>query len=105
MKRYRVVIESSALDDLDRSYVWGCQQWGVAQARTWYAGVKEAIRALAKLPNRHPLAPESGEFAEEVRHLALGRYRVLYTIRPNAVHVLHLRGPFARRDMDADRMP
>jgi hypothetical protein len=41
------------------------------------------------------LASENGHFAEEIRQLLYGRgrnrYRILFTIGEEAVHVLHIR--------------
>jgi hypothetical protein len=34
------------------------------------------------------------EFAEEIRQMIVGRYRVLFTIQKGKVHVLHIRGAY-----------
>ncbi len=52
------------------------------------------LRQLSVLPGGLPLAPEDNEFSEEIRQLIVGRYRVLFTIRKNKVHVLHVRGAY-----------
>jgi hypothetical protein len=50
---------------------------------------------LADNPERCSLAPEDESFPEEIRNLLYGKrkniYRVIFTIRAEAVHVLHFR--------------
>lgn len=97
MKKYKIKLEISVLQDIERSYVWGCKQWGVEQAKKWYRSTKETIRNLAVFPERHPVAPETEgktEFQEEIRQMVFQRYRILFTIKGNTVHVLHVRGAF-----------
>jgi plasmid stabilization system protein ParE len=47
------------------------------------------------MPERCPLAPEDALHAEEIRELFYGklpgRYRILFTVRHESVHVLHIR--------------
>jgi plasmid stabilization system protein ParE len=93
MTRHLVVIEESAQDDVRQSYEWGCRFWGRKAARKWARELQTAIlRQLGVTPKAFPLAPEDREFAEEIRQLVVGRYRVLFTIRGRKVHVLHIRG-------------
>ena len=62
-------------------------------AHTWYGGLRDAIRALRKYPNRCPTTPED----KDLRHLLYGKtphiYRVVYRIseRQKQVEVLHIR--------------
>ena len=98
MKRYKVVTEEPAIENIETSFEWGCRTWGVKQARTWVSELRSAILSLARFPERHPIAPENDEFAETIRQMIIGRYRVLFTIRGIKVHVLHVRGPFAETD-------
>lgn len=97
--KYHVVFELSAARDLDKSYEWGCTEWGKAQARKWHSKILQAIRTLAEFPERQPLAPENEEFDEEIRQLVYGRYRILFTIREDAVYVLHCRGAYTGKDI------
>lgn len=94
--KYKVVIELSAENDIDQSYVWGCNEWGTAKARKWYNSLLKAIKSLAEFPERYPIAPENDEFSEEIRQLVYGRYRVLFTIRGKNVCVLHCRGAYTK---------
>lgn len=94
MKRSRVIVELSAQTDIERSYQWGVRHWGKVRADEWARQLRQACRQLATLASRHPIAPENDGFTETIRHMVTGRYRVLFTIRGNNVHVLHVRGPF-----------
>ena len=95
MKRYSVVLEESAQADVRESYDWGCRAWGKRQAQQWARELRTAmLNQLGAMPNALPLAPEDGEFVEEIRQLIVGRYRVLFTIKSRKVHVLHVRGAY-----------
>ena len=95
MKRYVVIFEESAQENVRDSYDWGCRAWGKKQAEQWIRELRIAVlRQLSVLPGGLPLAPEDNEFSEEIRQSIVGRYRVLFTIRKNKVHVLHVRGAY-----------
>jgi len=95
MKRYAVVFEESAQADVRESYEWGCRVWGKKQTEQWVRHLRAAVaKQLSIVPRGFPLAPENDEFAEEIRQMIVGRYRVLFTIRKSAVHVLHIRGAY-----------
>ena len=95
MKRHAVILEESAQADVRHSYEWGCRFWGKRIAQKWARELRIAIlKQLSVTPMAFPLAPEDVEFAEEIRQMAVGRYRVLFTIRDRKVHVLHIRGPY-----------
>jgi plasmid stabilization system protein ParE len=82
MKRYLVVFEKSAQVDVDESYNWGCRVWGKKEAQRWVRQLRVAVsKQLSIVPKGFPLAPEDGEFSEEIRQMVVGRYRVLFTIR------------------------
>ena len=96
MKRYAVIFEDSAQTDVRESYEWGCRVWGKKEAQTWVRGLRTAVlRQLSIMPKGFPAAPENDEFAEEIRQMIVGRYRVLFTIRKGKVHVLHIRGAYS----------
>lgn len=97
MKRYAVVFEVSAQEDVRRSYDWGCRVWGKKEAQRWARELRAAVsNQLGLVPKGFPLAPEAEEFSAEIRQMIVGRYRVLFTIRRSKVHVLHVRGPFLK---------
>jgi plasmid stabilization system protein ParE len=94
--KYRVKIEVPAQQDIRTSLAWGRKNWGVAQAQKWAQELRKAIATLATFPERHPIVPEleQEELDDEVRQMIFQRYRVLFTIKRNTVHVLHVRGAF-----------
>ena len=98
MKRYIVIFEESAQADVRASYQWGCRTWGKRKAQQCARQFRSAVfNQLAIVPKGFPLAPENNEFAEEIRQMVVGRYRVLFTIEEREVHVLHVRGAYAGR--------
>lgn len=97
MKRYEVIIEESAQENVRKSFYWGCRAWGKQQAQEWVTQLRTAVLTrLAVVPKAFPLAPENDEFSEEIRQMIVGRYRVLFTIKGRKVHVLHVRGASIR---------
>ena len=90
---YDVVIEAQAQEDLENAYLWLYQQIG-ARALKWFYSIEEALLSLDRFPKRCGLAPENAFFKEEIRQRLFGRkhrYRILFTIKSNQVHVLHIR--------------
>ena len=97
MKRYAIVFEESAEADVRVSYDWGCRVWGKREAQRWVRQLRTAVfKQLSPVPKGFPPAPEDDEFADEIRQMIVGRYRVLFTIRKHKVHVLHIRGAHVR---------
>jgi plasmid stabilization system protein ParE len=95
MKRYAVVFEQSAQQDVRESYEWGCRVWGKRETQQWVSQLRTAVsKQLAVVSKAFPLAPEDDEFSEEIRQMVVGRYRVLFTIRGLKVNVLHVRGAY-----------
>ncbi len=102
MKRYTIVIEDTAGQELRASFAWGVRAWGRPQAQRWFSRMIRQMKTLTTLPERCPIAPECDEFAETVRHLSVGRYRILFTVHGKQVHILHVRGAFAGEDAPDD---
>ena len=97
MKRYTVIFETSAQENVRESYDWGCRAWGKKEAQRWVRDLRTAIvRQLSIVPKGFPLAPEDDEFAEEIASSSWV-YRILFTIRKSKVHVLHVRGSYNRK--------
>ena len=95
MKRYRVIFEESAQENVRQSYDWGCRAWGKREAQHWARELRSAVvKQLGVVPKGFPLAPENEEFSEEIRQMVIGRYRVLFIIKGRNVHVLHVRGAY-----------
>ena len=98
MKRYRVIIEESAQENVRESYNWGCRNWGKREAQQWARQLRTVVlKQLGVMPKAFPLAPENDEFSEEIRQMVVGRYRMLFTIKASEVHMLHVRGAYVGR--------
>lgn len=57
----------------------------------WYRGIRAAILGLATSADRCGPAYEDRYFREQIRHRLYDSYKVLFTIRGEVVHVLHIR--------------
>ena len=50
MKRYRVIFEESAQENVRESYDWGCLAWGKREARQWARELRDAVvKQLARI--------------------------------------------------------
>ncbi len=91
---YRVVIETRAIRDIDEATGWIAAQASEAAER-WFNAIEAEINTLSRFPERCPRAREDGLFKYELRQLVFGRrhgrYRVIFTIYEDTVHVLHVR--------------
>ena len=94
MKLYQVIILPAAERDIGEAYEWLAEQDAAAAIR-WYNQLMEVIFSLDSLPERCPLAPESNSFNREIREIFHGRrrhkYRILFIVSEDEVHVLHVR--------------
>jgi plasmid stabilization system protein ParE len=91
---YKLVIQPSALADLDEAYRWIAQQ-SPESAADWFNRFVEALFTLEQFPRRCEVAPESKFVGREIRQLLYGRrsgvYRALFAIQAREVHILHTR--------------
>jgi plasmid stabilization system protein ParE len=95
MKKYTVILHSDAESDIESSFKWGCRAWGEENAKLWAQKLRRAIgKQLTSLPLSCPLAPESEQLGISIRHLIVGRYRVLFTVRGRTVTILHVSGSY-----------
>ena len=82
----RVEIATSALADIEDTYLYIREQAGAAAAAdAWYNGLLDAIFSLEELPTRCPLAPESEDIGREVRQLVYKKHRILFAVLPGEV--------------------
>jgi plasmid stabilization system protein ParE len=87
---YQVIIEAPAQAEIEEALRWMANE-SPESAALWYFGLTEAVDRLKHFPRRCPRAPEDVAVKEEIRHLLYGKYRILFTIRDEYVHVLHVR--------------
>ena len=93
---YRVIVQPRAARD-----IWAAAQWLEDQSRSpakalrLVRGIRAKIETLKANPKRCPVDPDSAAYGEEVRMLLYGKrhgkYRVLFVIRGDTVHVLTVR--------------
>ena len=95
MEKFKLILHSDAELDIESSFKWGCRVWGEENAKLWVRKLRRAItKQLTSLPLACPIAPESEQLSVSIRHLIVGRYRVLFTVRGKTVTILHVSGPY-----------
>ena len=94
MTRFEVIILPAAEHDIGEAYEWIVEREPDAAIK-WYNQLLEIIFSLGFFPERCPLAPESKTLQTEIREIFHGRrhhkYRILFTVTKDKVHVLHVR--------------
>lgn len=94
MTKLRVIIQPPASGEIEQAFLWIAERNPDAAVK-WFTGLQKVIQSLETFPERCPLAPENDAFKEEIRQLVYGRrggrYQIFFTIRGDAVHVLHVR--------------
>ncbi|MGO9201529.1 MAG: type II toxin-antitoxin system RelE/ParE family toxin [Limisphaerales bacterium] len=94
MKRWNIIIEVPAQQDIAEAHRWLAERDPGAADR-WFDGIYDTIGSLEVFPERCPLAPESTFLSREIRETFHGRrqykHRILFTVVGNRVHVLHVR--------------
>lgn len=97
MRPYMVRFSRQAIEDINASYQWGIETWGIERAAFWADQFEAEIEdRLSTFPLSCPLAPESSAFEFEIRQFHIGRYRVLFSVAGGLVRVLRCRGPFSK---------
>ena len=94
MKRWNVIVELPAQQDIAEARLW-LTGHNPDAADQWFNSIYDTIGSLEIFPERCPLAPESKTLCAEIREIFHGRrqhkYRILFTVAANEVHVLHVR--------------
>ncbi len=92
--KYTVLLSTAAEGELEEAYQWLAEQ-APQHSVAWYNEFLDALYSLEHSPARCPRAAESADSGGEVRVLLFGHkrhaYRILFTVRDDAVLVLHLR--------------
>lgn len=89
-QRYRVEFAASAKAEVHDAYVY-IRDRSPLNAQRWREALLAAAESLSTMPTRGRLAPESDAFSFEIRQLVCGNYRLLFTVRDDAVFILHVR--------------
>ncbi|HVG48284.1 MAG TPA: type II toxin-antitoxin system RelE/ParE family toxin [Rubellimicrobium sp.] len=89
---FRVRIEAEARNNLRKHYQnLRARDPGSEYPDRWYYGIRSAIRDLAASARECGPAYEDRFFAETIRQRLFESYKILFAIREDAVHVLHIR--------------
>jgi len=96
MTKYKVILHSDAESDIESSFKWGSRAWGEQNAKLLVRELRRVIiKQLTSLPLACPLAAVSEQLGVSIRHLIVGRYRVLFTVRGKTVTILHVSGAYS----------
>jgi plasmid stabilization system protein ParE len=91
---HRVEVSQTAKRDAAQAFEW-LRERSPAHATKWFNGLADAVAGLAVMPKRWGLARESRHFDEDIRQALYGRrggvYRILFVVRGDVVHVIHIR--------------
>ena len=92
----RVIVQPGAGRDIRDAALWKRERSkSAAGAVRWARGIHAKIATLATNPQRCPIDPDSAAYGEEIRLLIHGkrngRYRILFAVRGDAVHVITVR--------------
>jgi len=98
VQKYKIEIKPLAEDDLETIFLFIAQD-SPANAFRWYQHLVTKIQSLETMPKRCPIAPESKDVAQEIRHFIIDNYRALFTIDGKTVQVLHVRGGWQERKL------
>jgi toxin ParE1/3/4 len=92
--KYRVTMLRLAQEDLAQAYRWAARR-APHTAALWLDRFHQALQTLADNPERCPHARENSKVAIEIREFLFGRrpnvFRVIFTIRDDAVRVIRIR--------------
>lgn len=89
---FRIRIEAEAKNNLREHYQnLQSRNRGSEYPDRWYVGIRAAIRDLATSAQACGLAYEDRFFAETIRQRLFDSYKILFVIREDRVHVLHIR--------------
>lgn len=89
---FRVRVELEAKNNLRTHYQnLQARSPGSEYPDRWYHGIRAAIRELATSAEECGPAYEDRFFAETIRQRLYGSYKILFAIRDDRVHVLHIR--------------
>ena len=91
---FRVAVARMAREEIADAVRWIGERSPDAALR-WLDGLEQTLLGLADFPSRCAIAPETDTIGVEIRQQLYGRragrYRILFVIRGEVVHVIHVR--------------
>jgi plasmid stabilization system protein ParE len=101
---YVIEYTSMAEREVIESYLW-IRERAPRAAEKWREELIGKVESLAANPLRHPVAPESGKFMQEIRLMLFrkrrSQFRIYYTIEGVRVVILTIRRS-ARKPLEED---
>lgn len=92
MTKYAVIFRSEARDEAVEAAGYIADRGYPQAAASWYKALEQSVASLASMPSSHPYAREHGSVSGvELRQLLFQSHRLIFTIRGQEVHVLHVR--------------
>lgn len=86
-KKYSVIVEERAYDDLRNIFVYIAKESPLI-AEQIHGELLEQMQSLEQFPEKHQIIVIVR--GHEIRHMVFKRgFRILYTINGKAVHILH----------------
>ena len=90
--KYRVVFRDAARDEAVEAAAYIAEQGYPETAIEWYQALEAASASLSEQPLRCSYARENDAIpGVELRQLVFKSHRIIFTIRNDEVHVLHVR--------------
>ncbi len=103
--KHKVLLSRRAKEDRKRAFAWYAANYSESYALRWFHAITGAIESLATNPLSRPKALESDRFSFDVHELLCGskknKHRILFTVRGDIVHVVHIRHS-AQRELTED---
>ena len=91
---FQVKLTRSSEQQIESIYLW-IKERNPEYADQWFRGLMNLIATLQDKPRRCPLIKENHSTSEEIRQILYGKsrnkYRIVFAIRENSVHILYVR--------------
>jgi plasmid stabilization system protein ParE len=96
---YKVIFRAQARDEAVEAAAYIADQGYPQSAEQWYGALEAAVASLSEMPHRCQYARENALIpGAELRQLIFKSHRLIFTVRGDDVHVLHVRHT-GRQDM------
>jgi plasmid stabilization system protein ParE len=91
---FQVKLTRSSEQQIESIYLW-IKDRNPEYADQWFRGLMNLIATLQDKPRLCPLIKENHSTSEEIRQILYGKsrnkYRIVFAIRENSVHILYVR--------------
>lgn len=91
---FQVRLTRSSEQQIESIYLW-LKERNPEYADQWFRGLMNLIATLQDKPRRCPLIKENHSTSEEIRQIlyskSRSKYRVIFVIRENTVHIVYVR--------------